>query len=150
MTLSSASIGKIGKLIPRLASDHDGEVVATARAIIRSLQSSGSDLHDLASALSKPPREKIVYREKVVYREREPAVTEAPEMDDTFSFKKIRATADRLLDPAHCEMNANESKFVRQMRIGAHKYKGKFRMTVKQANWFRRLVDEYLGMEIEE
>ncbi|SFK79182.1 hypothetical protein [Methylocapsa palsarum] len=49
---------KITKLIPRLASDFDGEVVATARAIGRALKSAGLDWHDVAniseSCLNKP------------------------------------------------------------------------------------------------
>ncbi len=42
---------KIAKLIPRLASDHDGEVIATVRAIRRTLESAGLDLHALAAGL---------------------------------------------------------------------------------------------------
>ncbi len=42
----------IAKLIPRLASDHDGEVVATVRAIRRVLEADGLDLHDLAARLA--------------------------------------------------------------------------------------------------
>jgi hypothetical protein len=41
----------VSKLIPRLASDHDGEVVATARAIERVLKAAGRDWHDLANAI---------------------------------------------------------------------------------------------------
>lgn len=44
----------IGKLIPRLASEHDGEIVATAKAIERVLKSCGFDWHDLAAAVSQP------------------------------------------------------------------------------------------------
>ena len=39
---------QIAKLIPRLASEHDGEVVATARAIERLLRSADLDWHDVA------------------------------------------------------------------------------------------------------
>jgi hypothetical protein len=49
--LASAS-PVIGKLIPLLASDHDGEVLAAARAIGRMLASNGGDWHDLAAAIS--------------------------------------------------------------------------------------------------
>jgi hypothetical protein len=42
---------KIAKLIPLLASPHDGEVIASARAIERTLRSAGLDLHALAKAL---------------------------------------------------------------------------------------------------
>lgn len=44
---------KLEKLIPRLGSDADGEIVATVRAIGRALKSSGCDWHDLAAALTR-------------------------------------------------------------------------------------------------
>ncbi len=47
---------RLKKLIPMLASDQDGEKLATVGAIIRTLQSNGSDLHDLATKLSKQQR----------------------------------------------------------------------------------------------
>jgi hypothetical protein len=37
--------------VPRLASDADGEVVSTVRAIDRTLRGAGFDWHDLTSAL---------------------------------------------------------------------------------------------------
>lgn len=40
------------KLIPLLGSNHDGEVVATVRAIERTLSGIGNDFHDLAAALT--------------------------------------------------------------------------------------------------
>jgi hypothetical protein len=43
---------KLGKLIPLLASDKDGEVLAAARAIGRTLKSAKSDFHDLVAALT--------------------------------------------------------------------------------------------------
>lgn len=43
---------KICKLIPRLASDHEGEVVATARAIERTLKAGKEDWHSLVSILN--------------------------------------------------------------------------------------------------
>jgi hypothetical protein len=52
---------KISKLIPRLATDHDGEVLATVAAIRRTLESAGLDLHALAEALAsfEPKPQKI-------------------------------------------------------------------------------------------
>jgi hypothetical protein len=43
------------KLIPRLASTHDGEVVATARALERVLRAEGFDWHDLARMAASAP-----------------------------------------------------------------------------------------------
>ena len=55
---------RIGKLIPRLASDHDGEVTATVAAIGRTLQGAGLDWHDLARRVSTPSFDDIVSRSK--------------------------------------------------------------------------------------
>ena len=43
--------GKLANLIRRLSSNSDGEVVATARALIRTLNSIGGDIHDLADRI---------------------------------------------------------------------------------------------------
>jgi hypothetical protein len=45
---------KLGALVRRLASNHDGEVVATVHAIVRTLKSAGSDLHALADKIERP------------------------------------------------------------------------------------------------
>src|SRR6266853_5809801 len=50
---------KLKKLIPMLASDKDGEVIAAVGAIRRTLQSNESDFHDLAAKLSKQQRQAI-------------------------------------------------------------------------------------------
>jgi hypothetical protein len=45
---------RIGQLIRLLASDKDGEVVATARALARTLKSVGADFHELANLVERP------------------------------------------------------------------------------------------------
>jgi hypothetical protein len=47
---------KITLLIPRLASEFDGEIVATVHAIRRLLDASGYDLHDLARVVAGSPQ----------------------------------------------------------------------------------------------
>ena len=42
---------RVAALIPRLGSNYDGEVVATARAICRVLMNAGLDLHDLGDGI---------------------------------------------------------------------------------------------------
>ena len=44
---------KLGKLIPRLGSNYDGEVIATARAIGKTLENAGLSWHDVAGAIAK-------------------------------------------------------------------------------------------------
>lgn len=43
---------KLSKLIPRLSTDQDGEIVGTVLAIGRVLKSESLDFHDLANALT--------------------------------------------------------------------------------------------------
>src|SRR6267142_510688 len=57
--LNTEARDRLKKLIPMLASDKDGEVIAAVSAIKRTLQSNESDLHDLAAKLSKKPRETV-------------------------------------------------------------------------------------------
>ena len=53
MTTGLSAIGpRLAKLLPLLASDQPGEVVATARAIGQTLQRGGMDWHDLAALVS--------------------------------------------------------------------------------------------------
>lgn len=67
---------QLSRLIPLLASDQDGEVVATARAIGRILTGKGLDWHALSQALSEikrlsfqvsPPRTKPSPREMAAW-----------------------------------------------------------------------------------
>jgi hypothetical protein len=45
---------RLGKIIPLLGSDRDGEVIGAARAIDRLLKSVGRDWHDVAALLRLP------------------------------------------------------------------------------------------------
>jgi hypothetical protein len=47
---------KVGKLIRLLASDQDGEVVASARALHRTLRNAGLDFNDLGQMIEAPTR----------------------------------------------------------------------------------------------
>ena len=63
---------RIAKLLPRLASSHDAEVVATARAIERTLKASGQDWHDLAREIETPVPAEIPHHARRPRRERTP------------------------------------------------------------------------------
>lgn len=49
---------KLGKFIRLLKSNRDGEVVAAARAIVRTLEGAGADIHDLAESIGATPNGK--------------------------------------------------------------------------------------------
>jgi hypothetical protein len=48
VTLESSAATRVGQLIRLLNSDKSGEVLGAARAINRTLESAGADIHDLA------------------------------------------------------------------------------------------------------
>lgn len=144
MTIPSNTIEKLGKLFPRLATDHDGEVIATVRAIIRTLESAGSSLHELGPGLTPKIEQKIVYREKVVYRDK-PVKPTAPGMTPNYErvgdWKNIVRLADVLL--AECDLNDRETGFIQQIRSSAERMKSKFGMTTKQRDWWKSLLNDY-------
>jgi hypothetical protein len=47
----TTSAGKLANFIRLLASDKDGEVVAAAHALIRTLKGIGGDVHDIANRI---------------------------------------------------------------------------------------------------
>jgi hypothetical protein len=52
--LTPSAQHKLGKLLRLLSSDKDGEVLAAASAIMRTLAAEGSDIHNLADTLCRP------------------------------------------------------------------------------------------------
>jgi hypothetical protein len=53
MSIAPATIPKITAILPRLASEHDGEIVASVRAIGRVLHSGGNDWHDFTATFER-------------------------------------------------------------------------------------------------
>ena len=50
--LSAALRARVAKQLALLSSDREGEILAAARAVIRSLRAEGADVHDLVAPLS--------------------------------------------------------------------------------------------------
>jgi hypothetical protein len=87
---------KLALLIPRLASNFDGEVVATVRAILRVLGASGNDLHDLARIVEKDtPEPKNAHSRKQSEHHRQ----SQDRPDDIIAFAgRLLETCSRLTD----------------------------------------------------
>ncbi len=51
MTIPRDTLRKVALIVPRLGSNHDGEIIATARAIERTLAAEGRDWHWLAEVI---------------------------------------------------------------------------------------------------
>lgn len=112
MNTPPAISDKVLALLPRLACDADGEVIATARMINRQLKQSGQDWHD------------IVYH-----------LRSAPATDHVHNFRtwqdvtKWCAARARFLRP-------NEAHFVRDME---NQLRFRSRPTKKQSEWLRAI-----------
>jgi hypothetical protein len=121
---------RLTKLIPLLSSNHDGEVIATVRAIGRTLQGAGMDFHNLVEALSEL---------KPAYAPPPPAKKEPEPTPQPTSLRDI---ALWLRAHAAHRMNYKEQMFVMDMatRLGMG-----LQASTKQANWLRSLHYWYGG-----
>ncbi|MFC4170486.1 hypothetical protein ACFOYU_00165 [Microvirga sp. GCM10011540] len=120
---------KLSKLIPMLATDHDGEVVAAARAIDRTLKSAGLDLHDLAQALAARGPVAI------------PGDYAAPEPAPQPS--SLRDIASWLRTHATHRMNFKERQFVADM---ASRLSTGRQASAKQEKWLQTLFYRLYGI----
>jgi hypothetical protein len=93
---------KLAILIPRLASDFDGEVVATVRAICRILAADGHDLHDLARVVSPaPPKAPMSRKAPNVPEDVDAIIAEAEDiLKCTWLTKRERAFLESICDRA--------------------------------------------------
>ncbi|MGV2049301.1 hypothetical protein ACQZ48_04385 [Agrobacterium sp. 22-209-1] len=145
--IALATIDKLGKLFPRLASDHDGEVVATARAIIRILEKSGASLHDLAGEMQPKVRvvDRVVYRDRPESKKpkaRKKAEPPPPPMPDRVKvdWEVVMNWAPHLV--SECDLNEKEILFINQVLAWAKLYKNKLTLTPRQADWWGRILIE--------
>lgn len=116
---------KLGKLLPRLASDAPGEVVATVQAIRRTLARDGLDLHDLAARLITPP------------------VAVKPKVDPGgFAGGDLFQMARSLRDHAFHRLSANQRDFI--LKATSILAAGRA-LTPKQEKWLRDLHAKNVG-----
>lgn len=119
--LSPDLTAKITRLLPRLASDAPGEVVATVAAIRRTLDRAGLDLHDLAARLADDP---------------EPAAPEPPgDGGDLLAMALwLHANAFDRLTARQADFVATVARLLTRGRA----------LTPKQATWLRKLYAQHV------
>jgi len=103
----------VASTIPRLASEHDGEVVATARAIGLMLRSAGLDFHDLAKIVTG-----------AVATDEEAMTVDCLNQRDLFNARECRflENARDLIGGGH-ELTAKQVKWLRDLhRIAVTKW----------------------------
>ena len=106
---------KLAKLLPRLASPHEGEVLATVEAIRRTLDRAELSLHDLAARLCSPEPVKQRAQPKA---QPKPQPDPAPDQD----AEDLLAKAEWLRDQVGDDLTAKQAAFVataiRMLRAG--------------------------------
>lgn len=116
--LSPDLTGRLSRLLPRLASDAPGEVVATVWVIRRTLGRAGMDLHDLAARLTEAPR--LV----------DPERHAPPDRADLLSMALwLHARATARLTPKQADFTATALRLLTAGRA----------LTPKQATWLHDL-----------
>lgn len=113
--------GKLGRLLPRLASDAPGEVVATVAAIRRTLDRAGLDLHDLAARLTEAPQ--------AVQAAKPSRNTHHDGADLLTMAAWLRAYALDRLTPKQADFVASAARILSNART----------LTPKQSQWLRGL-----------
>jgi len=116
---------RLSKLLPVLASDRDGEVVATARAIDRTLKSAGLSWHDLAAVLVVPTAPPDPPRQNMA----DDIDDGPPPLDDVRGWRFLARSA---LD-FRSRMSNREIDFCKNM-AGADRP-----LTQKQADWLWKI-----------
>jgi hypothetical protein len=145
MTTLAPIADKLQRFIRLLASDRDGEVVAAARALVRTLKTNGADIHALADAivqspLSEPEMKKLYdacyERGRLDERraaENGPMFRNVVNVDDEPSWNEI--ARECAANPARMK-SEREKDFVKQMvRRTAHGGEP----SPKQADWLRKI-----------
>jgi hypothetical protein len=110
----TAIAAKLGRFIRLLASDRDGEVVAAARALTRTLKSAGADLHQLADQITQPISKRDMQR---LYDAGYEAGRAAEQKTNGSDFRDVNPLPSAHLMARWCQQhndqsNDKESKFI--------------------------------------
>lgn len=149
--LRANDLKKLRKLVPLLASEHAGEIVAAAEAMRRTLERAGCSFHDFAAALGRAPTvrvvEKVVYRDRVVEKEkivyRDPPFLRQATERKPMCASEIAAQGNAILDTVW--LSRNERNFIENITARAENDGARFAMTVKQITWFNDIAARCWG-----
>ncbi len=141
-----ALAAKIAKLVPLLGSNHDGEVVAAARSIVRVLDAKGLTLHDLAGnievgtlsvpAYSPPPSWSDEFRRTKAPKSK-PAPKPAMPVGDV-TAAEIKSFGPALF--AKRRFDGSDRSLVDQLWLLAHRKRFKFELSEQQASRWREIL----------
>jgi hypothetical protein len=120
LTLESSAATRIGALVRLLSSDKAGEVLASARAINRTLESAGADIHHLADVVEHGLTHPALAP---------PTPTEAE--DDHEEVAAMLHFCVLWID----QLDGREADFIRSMRRYQARFGADFEPSQKQVKW---------------
>jgi len=108
-------VPRLGKLLRLLASDRDGEVLAAARGIVRTLQAAGADIHALTNVIETSADRKFSEADahEIYQRGREEGRREAEAHATTFYDPDWMRIAEECADSLR--LTPREHDFVQSM-----------------------------------
>ena len=134
--IPAETIERIRKVVPRLSSDSEAEVLSSVAALRRILAKDGHDFHDLANEVGASP----IYVDRIVYRDRPVHVLDEEDGWHTPDRMHIKAEASFLMTQ---NLRPHEADFVAQIMASARDDDTEFQMSVKQMKWWTRLTHRY-------
>ena len=132
---------RLGSLLRLLGSPVDGEALGAARAIGRTLQGVGCDLHDLADTVEHPPAPMVIYRTEPAHQRRPRDRAYSPKPNSSIEWpssrkQQARATLERGLRRG-CLTDWEET-FARSVLVRL--YEPGMTLSIKQVDVLERLL----------
>ena len=132
---------KLGTFIRLLASEQDGEALAAARAIVRTLKSTGADIHTLAERVENANGGKLTDTEmRKLYDAGFQAGMRAVESRSTGEFHNVDGTPAWNEIALFCQQNNNRLRDNERQFVNDMASRSLWREpTEKQAKWLRSI-----------
>jgi hypothetical protein len=132
---------KLGTFIRLLASEQDGEALAAARAIVRTLKATGADIHTLAERVENANGGKLNEAEmNKLYRAGYEAGMRAVENRSTGDFHNVDGTPNWHEIARFCQQNNNRLRENERQFVNDMASRSVWREpTEKQAKWLKSI-----------
>jgi len=151
MALPSEITARLGNVIRRLSSNHDGEIIAAIHVILRLLASCGGDIHALAARVEngggltendkKKIKSEIESARAIGYAEGVRAAEARFRPDGKLEFSEVALFVERKID----HLPPDKHEFIRKMALYARQG---IEPSPKQGKFLFDLFVQYLGGRI--
>jgi hypothetical protein len=127
VTISSTAASRIGQLVRLLGSDRNGEVIAAATALQRTLRNAGADLHYLADVAERALQQPAIPP---------PVPDDDQDEEDVADLVRYCALAEN-----YAQLTDRERGFVGNLHARLRRHGSAFTPSEKQVNWLHHIAD---------